>query len=179
MTKLEAQLKAIQADSIPSVANDGKNWQLLCDKHSDFYARVLSNKPDIKPINHLLGLLTKLHIEETSSVTSYAESASAMRQLIDEKVGPEHSHKFDELGSQQLSLVTHLWVYLQGYLRMDFSLANDHAFNTAELLSPMLQSPTHELRAQFLESYYLGVERSPIQEKSESKVMALIKRLFG
>lgn len=179
MTELEQQLNVIQADSISAVESDQKSFYMFIEKHSALFKRACARKADIDPFQHLLGVLTKAHIEEASHVESQAESAAAMRKVLDESLGNKHAQKFEELGSRQFALVTHLWLYCQGYLRMDFSLANDHAFNSATLLSATTCASTQELRTQFLESYYLGTERSPLPAKKPSKLVLWLKSLFS
>ncbi|EEX94288.1 hypothetical protein VIOR3934_20115 [Vibrio orientalis CIP 102891 = ATCC 33934] len=179
MTELEQQLNNIQAGSLSTIESDRKSFELFIEKHNALFKRACGRKPDIAPVQHLLGVLTKAHIEETSHIESQSESAAAMRKVFDENLGKEHTHKFEELGSRQFALVTHLWLYCQGYLRMDFSLANDHAFNSATLLSTTTLASTQELRTQFLESFYLGNERSPIAARTPSKLSQWFKRLFS
>lgn len=179
MTDLGQQLSEIQADSITAVESDRKSFEMFVEKHNALFKRACARKPDIDPVQHLLGVLTKAHIEEASHIESQSESAAAMRKVLDENLGNEHAQKFEELGSRQFALVTHLWLYCQGYLRMDFSLANDHAFNSATLLSATTLASTQELRTQFLESFYLGSERSPLPTKKPSKLMSWLKSLFS
>lgn len=177
MTKLRHQLEAIEANSVPAVLAIGDAWQLFCDKHTALFERALISKPDTPEVHHLLGVLTKAHIEETASLTSHKDVSDQMRDVLQTTLG-EHAIKFQEQGSQQLLLVTHLWLYVQGYLKMDFSLANDHAMNSAELLSVSNNEPAQVLRTQFLESYYLGAERSPVNTQ-QSKIVTWFTQLFS
>lgn len=179
MTELEQQLNDIQADALAVIESDRKSFEMFIEKHHALFKRACGRTPDIDPVQHLLGVLTKAHIEEASYIESQAESAAAMRKVFDENLGSEHAQKFEELGSRQFALVTHLWLYCQGYLRMDFSLANDHAFNSATLLSATTFASTQELRTQFLESFYLGSEHSPLPEKKPSKLLLWLKSLFS
>ena len=48
------------------------------------------------------------------------------------------------------------WLYVKGYLGMDYSLANDHALQTAEAMSRLKGQSADELRTKFNQSYYLG-----------------------
>ncbi|NOH79844.1 hypothetical protein F0231_08800 [Vibrio sp. RE86] len=177
MTKVHQQLEAIKANSVPAILALDEAWQMFCDKHATLFERALISKPDTPEVHHLLGILTKAHIEETASLTSHKEASEQMREVLQTTLG-EHADKFQEQGSQQLLLVTHLWLYVQGYLKMDFSLANDHAMNSAELLTVSNNDAAQALRTQFLESYYLGVERSPVKTQ-QSKIVTWFKQLFN
>ncbi|MFM2587995.1 hypothetical protein [Vibrio sp. TBV020] len=179
MTDLRKQLNDIQADSIPAIEPFKKSFSMFVDQHGSLFERACKRKPDVEPTQHLLGLLTKAHIEEASAVESFSEASAAMHELISDKLGNQNAGKFEEQGSNQLILVTHLWLYVQGYFRMDFSLANDHAMNSAELIAASTLKPAQELRTQFLESFYLGMERSPITVKRPSRILLWLKQLFG
>ncbi|NMT19539.1 hypothetical protein HKA99_34870, partial [Vibrio parahaemolyticus] len=76
---------------------------------------------------HLLGLLTKSHIEASANYEQNAHSTQRMQQVLTDSLGNEHADKFTNQSAEDLILVTHLWLYTQGYLNMDFSLAHDHA----------------------------------------------------
>ncbi|MEZ8100497.1 hypothetical protein [Vibrio bivalvicida] len=179
MTDLNQQLKVIGADTLPSVKHQTKAWLLLCQIHSPIFEKAQRNKPDSPEVHHLLGILTKAHIEASSYVESNADSIQAMYQAFNDNLGTEYTSKFEEQGVDQLVLSTHLWLYLQGYLKLDFSLANDHALNTAELVSSINKYDIQSLRTEYLQSYYLGLERSPIETTGSVNPFAWLKRLFS
>jgi hypothetical protein len=179
MTDLDQQLKAIGADTLPPLVALSKAWDLFCQAHSPLFEKARQNKPESPVSNHLLGILTKAQVEASSYVQSNAASMQAMHQAFTDNLGQEHAGKFEEQGMDQLILCTHLWLYVQGYLRLDFSLANDHAQNTAELISSVNKLDVQSLRTEFLSSYYHGSERSPIQASGSFNPITWLKNLFN
>lgn len=179
MTELQQQLNAVGVDSLPVVALHNKAWLQFCDDHSPLFEKAQRNNPDKPVSHHLLGILTKAHIEASSYVEANATSMQAMQQAFIDNLGSEHADKFAEQGIERLILATHLWLYLQGYLKLDFSLANDHAHKSAELISSVNQHDIQALRTQFLESYYLGMQRSPVTSSSRFNPFTWLKKLLG
>jgi len=159
MTKLNHYLQPIGAEQWQPVCDSVSLYQQFCQQHSPLFERALQAKPEVEPLQHLLGVLTKAHIEATQLVSAHTDSAAAMHQALHSNLG-EHSDKFTNQGTANLALVTHLWLYLQGYLKMDFSLANDHALASATLINQVTQQDVQQLRTQFLASYYQGDQNS-------------------
>lgn len=178
MTELEQQLEAIQADSIPALVLPSAAWQQFCARHASLFAKATNNHPDKAATHVLLGILTKAHVEETTSLASHLDSIRAMQDVLVENLGAQHAAKFEQQGIEQLLLVSHLWLYLQGYLKMDFSLANDHADTTAQLICSLNKQDSQSLRTQFLASYYHGAERSNLGPSTSSGLLAWLKKLF-
>ncbi|KJY84599.1 hypothetical protein TW81_03475 [Vibrio galatheae] len=179
MTELEQQLSTIGANTLPTVESNSKAWALFCQQHSPLFERALINKPESPVTHHLLGILTKAHIQATSELQSNLTSIQEMYRTFSDYLGSEHADKFTQQGLEQLALSTHLWLYLQGYLKLDFSLANDHALNSAELISAITQQDVQMLRTQFLASYYTATERSPVETNQASKLMIWLKKRFA
>ncbi len=179
MTELEKQLIAIGAQDLPPVVSRTKAWTQFCEHHSSLFEKALKRKPDNSSTSHLLGILTKAHIEVSSYIESNGASMQAMHQAFNDNLGKQHANKFEEQGMEQLALCTHLWLYLQGYLKLDFSLANDHAHNTSELISSVNNHDVQKLRTEFLASYYLGAEKSPVKASSVFKPLEWLKKWFN
>ncbi len=72
-----------------------------------------------------------------------------------------------------------MWLYTQGYLNMDFSLAHDHAEQTQNILQHELVIKRMDLdafRTNLMQSFYLGKEANPAKA---SGLISWIKRLFS
>ena len=145
-------------------------WQQFLQQHSVLFTNVKQHKPNIADESHLLGILTKAHIECLSSVELNQKAIKTMWQALNK------SFEYQDL--HMLILVTHVWLYVQGYLKMDFSLANDHADATAKTMRELSNSDTHEIRTQFLASFYLGNKSSPIASNRVS-IWNWLKSNFG
>ena len=76
-------------------------------------------------------------------------------------------------------MVTHLWLYTQGYLNMDFSLAHDHAEQTQNTLQHELVIKRMDLdafRTDLMQSFYMGKEVNPAKKQG---LFSWVKRLFS
>ncbi|MBW3698497.1 hypothetical protein EK599_22730 [Vibrio sp. T187] len=179
MTSLQACFNNAGVENI-SIINNTYNdeYQSLLNANDAFFTRACANKPEHSERQILLGLLTKLHIEATSSYQSGIKASEGMQQVFESSVGKEHASKFKHTQVSSLVCITHLWLYLQGRLGMDFSLANDHAQATSELIIKSIVDTSDEQRTAFLESYYLGFEVFQ-QEAKPNSLLDRIKRLFN
>ncbi|NVD08903.1 hypothetical protein FCU94_18805 [Vibrio sp. JPW-9-11-11] len=163
MTELNHWLNKIGAEQLPTINYQPAVYQQFCQQHARLFERALQAKPEVAPQHHLLGVLTKAHIEATQQLSAHSDSAAAMHQALQSSLG-EHSDKFTDQSTMQLMLVTHLWLYLQGYLKMDFSLANDHALSSATVINQVTQQDVQQLRTEFLASFYQGDSTSGARE---------------
>tara|TARA_Y100001956_G_scaffold82645_1_gene104516 strand:+ start:2070 stop:2624 length:555 start_codon:yes stop_codon:yes gene_type:complete len=178
MTKLESALKEIGADCLQMTPQQTSQWLVFCEQYDNLFTQVCDKKPDVVFTHHLLGLLTKAHIESQATVESHKQAIQTMQETFAQHLSPEQASKFENQSLLKLELVTHLWLYLQGYLKMDFSLANDHAEQTALTITDITSQDSQILRTHFLQSYYAGEERSPIK-RSASPLFSWLKSLFN
>ncbi|MFH0259211.1 hypothetical protein ACGRH2_01945 [Vibrio barjaei] len=81
-----------------------------------------------------------------------------MKSVFDQQLEKKHAKAFRIPVLEELQLVTHIWLYIQGYLGMDYSLANDHATQTSNAISGLLDQSADALRTDFNQSYYLVFE---------------------
>lgn len=177
MTNLEQALADCHMVELPFVQDNPALWQALCGQNSTLFDNACRNKPDTLPTHHLLGLLTKAHIESSTKLGDSDQARDAMTQVFQETLGEAHANKFVDQTQKEFMLVTHCWLYLQGYLNMDFGLANDHAENSATLLGQLKTNDNHQLRTEFVKSYYLGKQHSPSKETQTwlSKLLKVFK----
>ncbi|MFB9217804.1 hypothetical protein [Vibrio sinaloensis] len=178
MSNLDETLRAIQADTLFSGPQHEELWQTFCQQNQGLFERVKQSKPDVEPISHLLGILTKAHIDAQTSLEQHLSSLQAMQQALEENLGEANAGRFNNHSLTTLVFITHLWLYLQGYLKMDFSLANDHAEQAASLISKVNKHDVQILRTEFMQSFYLGDHNSPIVEKT-NPILRWFKSLFS
>ena len=178
-TKLEACLQLAGLDSV-KVLTTGYEKELssFIDENHALFKHACENKPDNSARQTLLGLLTKVHIDASYRFESNKEANEAMQNVFDNTVGTEHSDKFQNSNAQQLKLITHLWLFIQGRLGMDYSLANDHAAVAATLLSRISRSSDDEIRVEFMASFYDGLNIYQAENKPSGFVHHF-KRLFN
>ncbi|WP_394251478.1 hypothetical protein [Vibrio profundi] len=179
MTSLEQSLESAGiGKNEPFNKRFQSDFDTFIKNNHEFYQRACENKPEHSELQILLGLLTKLHIEATSGFESGLASSQAMKDLIEDSVGTEHSKKFKHNQTEVLLFATHLWLTVQGRLGMDFSLANDHAVITSELIAKAVVTDVDEQRTQFLEGYYQGLSIYKAQQTPVG-LFAKIKKLFN
>ena len=149
-TKLHLCLKEAGLDSIKAVTTGyEKELQSFIEENHSLFKHACKSKSDNSARQTLLGLLTKVHIDVSYRFESHKEASEAMQNVFDNTVGSEHSGKFQNANAQQLKLVTHLWLFIQGRLGMDYSLANDHAAATSTLLSRVSRNTDDEFESVF------------------------------
>ena len=178
-TKLHVCLKESGLDSVTAIAI-GFEIELssFIDENHALFKHACENKPDNSARQTLLGLLTKEHIDTSYRFESNKDASEAMQSVLDNTVGREQGDKFQNSNSQQLKLVTHLWLFILGRLGMDYSLANDHAAATAKLLSRLSRSTDDEIRVEFMASFYDGLNIYHAENKPSGFIFSL-KRLFN
>ena len=178
-TKLHQCLKEAGLDSVIALSTGyKKELSLFIDENHALFKHACENKPDNSARQTLLGLLTKVHIDASYRFESNKEVNEAMQNVFDTTVGSEYANKFYNSNAQQLKLVTHLWLFIQGRLGMDYSLANDHAAVAATLLSRISRSIDNEIRVEFMASFYDGLNIYQAENKPSGFVHHF-KRLFN
>ncbi|MEZ8613660.1 hypothetical protein AB4559_16455 [Vibrio sp. 10N.222.51.C8] len=178
-TKLHQCLKEAGLGSVKALSTGyEKELSSFIDENHALFKHACENKPENSARQTLLGLLTKEHIDASYRFESYKEANETMQNVFDNTVGTEHSDKFQNSNAQQLKLVTHLWLFIQGRLGMDYSLANDHAAVAATLLSRISRSSDDEIRVEFMASFYDGLNIYQAENKP-SGIVHHLKRLFN
>lgn len=178
MNNLEQALIDVKADTLSCFNAMEKERSIFCDTQSSLLERAVTNKPESSVTHHLLGVLTKTHIEHTVLLENNLTPISAMQQSLTDNLGREYADKFENQSLNQLVFVTHLWLYIQGYLGMDFSLANDHAAKTAALTTQFHGQDSETQRSTFLESFYLGKQNRP-DTPSSNPIVRWLNRLLN
>ncbi|PFG58414.1 hypothetical protein ATG66_0964 [Vibrio sp. ES.051] len=178
MTSLNELVQDMGFKAIPFVKEHKASKRRWLKEQSPLFTKVCKNKPTTAPALHLLGLLTKSHIEASALYEQHAHSAQKMQQVLTDSLGDEHAGKFTNQSAEDLILITHLWLYTQGYLNMDFSLAHDHAEQTQNTLQYELVIKYIDVdlfRTELMQSFYLGREANPT---SNSGFLGWLKRLL-
>ena len=169
-------LQEMQVECISAISQNKNVQDHWITTQSPLFQKVCENKPHIDAKLHLLGLLTKSHIETSAQYEQSASPSQKMQQVLSETLGDQYAIKFNNQVSQELILVTHLWLYTQGYLHMDDTLAYEHALQSQKLLGPELlfqKIDTDELLNQFIQSYQMGKQANP---KKVSGILHWLKR---
>ncbi|USD66787.1 hypothetical protein [Vibrio sp. SCSIO 43136] len=163
MTTLYQHLQSVGATELELVPQEQMLLDEICTKYQPLFNNACRQNPTKPLLQMLLGTLTHAHVESSSTFENQLDSLINMKQVIDENLESEHRDKFKAHGPEELLLITKLWVMIQGYLRMDFSLANDHADKTANLVTHLVGADPDILRTSIMKSYYIGQQTSPIE----------------
>ncbi|WED24490.1 hypothetical protein L3Q72_16575 [Vibrio sp. JC009] len=156
VSNLKQHLEMTGVDTLHLSDKEAQLFSQAVENKAEFFDRLCRSKTDKDPLMLLLGLLTKSHIEATAKLEPQIEAIQAMNNVFTDTIGSEQAHKFEADALIELSLVTKLWLMVQGYLNMDFSLANDHAQQTSDILAKALKAESDEIRSELLASYYHG-----------------------
>ncbi len=179
MTPLSELVDKMGMTNIPYVTEHESAQKRWLEEQNALFIRVCENKPATAPTLHLLGLLTKSHIEGSALYEQHAHTTQQMHKALSDSVGDEHASKFTNQSAEDLILVTHLWLYTQGYLNMDFSLAHDHAEQTQTTLQHELvitRVDVDAFRSELMRCFYLGREANPTKSNG---FLTRLKRLLS
>ncbi|CAM2924731.1 hypothetical protein [Vibrio mytili] len=179
MTPLNELIQEMGFTDIPFIKEHAVANQRWLQQQAPLFERVCEHKPSTAPTLHLLGLLTKSHIEASALYEQQAHSTQQMQQVLTDTLGDEHASKFTNPVTEDLILITHLWLYTQGYLNMDFSLAHDHAQQTQQSLQHELVIKRVDIdafRTELMQSFYLGKEAN---STSSDGILGWVKRILS
>ena len=159
-----------------------------------FFDKVRQNRPDKPSHDLVLGLLTKSQQEALAEYQATKPKIDELKQMFSDKVGAEHAGKFITLNQAEVTVIASLWFMAQGYTGIDFSYANDHAQEIAELLGEHSQFvekhkqfasagyDSERYRTRFMQAYYTGIDHAEKKQTHGNTYMTIksyIKRLFG
>ena len=153
--------------------------------YSAAFDTICQQKPDTPQYDLLLGFMTKTYLEKREYLQTQAESMKNMRQVFSATVGKEHAEKFKSKEPELLQCIASIWFMVQGYMRIDYSYAYEHADEVAQCLSEQylgeqdLSKPSHhveDIRSEFMRLYYVGIGYSQ-QKATKSFISTLTQPL--
>ncbi|GEM81406.1 hypothetical protein [Vibrio superstes] len=160
MASPNALLNAVQAMgfSLPTKATsltvESAQLEQLCEKLSPLFERSKLKHTEHSDLKLLLGVFTLHHERLLHQLRSQQKSLLAMQQVIDESLESQHAKAFKSPLVLEFWLTMHLWLYVQGQLKMDYSLANDYASEAGELIASFSSLSADQLRCEWNESFY-------------------------
>lgn len=179
MTPLEQALRDSSAFTLEYAIEHENLLLRVCERHNQTFVATRNSKPNLAINQLLLGLFTKLNIEASSLLSQHSEQIQTMQQAFELHLGEEHVSRFKLEQVTELTLVTHIWLYIQGLLGMDYSLANDHAQQTSELLARFTAQNQETLRTHFNKSYYLGIRLYESSQPKRPFIMRILEKWFN
>ncbi len=178
MYDIEHTLEKIAANTDPSIQTLTQERRHFVANYQALFKKAQQVKGDGSELDCLLGVTTKAHITSMQLISESSQSRQAMQDVLVDSVGEKYATKFNQSDVRQLVFETHLWLYLQGYCQLDFSLANEYAQQTTQLISQLDNLDIDHHRCQFLKSYYLGKERAPKQRPLMIRLVQQLKCIF-
>jgi hypothetical protein len=185
MTDLLTELKAIGLEQLTFDDQQRIELDQFITVCSPFFNSICQQKPDSPRHDLLLGVMTKAQNEAQLDFEQKRQSLHNMQQVFKKTVGKEHADKLVPTDSNQLIVITTLWLLVQGYQGIDFSYANDHATEVANLLSGDKESDssthTDTLRSGFMQAYYISVDNAQANKPTTSmmdKMKQWLQRSF-
>ncbi|WP_261817963.1 hypothetical protein [Vibrio gallicus] len=127
----------------------------------------------------LLGVLAHKYQGLLGAFQQQLPSLLAMRGAIDDNISAEFQGAFQAHIVQQIWLTLHLWLFVQGRLQMDYSLANDYAGQGAELIGQLTTTTTNEWRSQWNQSFYLGRDSKQTKNSCLKQLLIRLRKLLS
>ncbi len=149
-------LKTLNIDHANCFSDYHADIERLCAQYNDLFRHTRVQKTELSPHRILLGVLTKAQIDARSHLEATRDSRQNMSDVFQRHLSPADASKFQDQSLSDFLLITQLWLYLQGWLHMDLSLAADHATSSAQLIAPDANLQNHHYRTVLMESYYTG-----------------------
>ncbi|MDP2573749.1 hypothetical protein Q8W40_16255 [Vibrio penaeicida] len=145
------------------------------------FNQACQNNPEKSPFEMALGTLTKAQMELMANMEAQADTLKSMGDIIQNTLGNEHSDKFSAELPKDLLCCTRLWLMTQGYLQMDFSLANDHATHTGDAIAKIENANIENTRTELMKAFYIGKSHNSVVAKHSvfSKVSSWLSKIFG
>ncbi|GEA51885.1 hypothetical protein VIN01S_26890 [Vibrio inusitatus NBRC 102082] len=161
-----------------SVNVDASQFDQLCEKLSPLFERSKLKHSQHTDLQLLLGLFTLHHEKLLHQLNAQQESLQAMQSVIDESLEGKHAAAFKSPLVMEFWVTMHLWLFVQGELGMDYSLANDYATEASQLLVSFTSVSADELRCEWNESFYKGSNILKGFTGSESGIRAWIAKVL-
>ncbi|CCO44474.1 conserved hypothetical protein [Vibrio nigripulchritudo SOn1] len=181
MSELKPLLDEAGLSSLELKADEQRVLEKLLVSWESTFENACKTHPDKRPSDMALGTLTKAQMELASSLETQSDTLHSMNEIIEDSVGKEHAQKFRVELPTELTVCTKVWLMLQGYLLMDFSLANDHAARTAEILTGVTDEKPDAIRTECMRAFYIGKSHNPHQEKTSwgTRISGWLNHYFG
>lgn len=178
MTPLHELVHSIGFTTPQTMKADPGALDALCDKLMPLYKNSRAKFPEHTDLELLLGLMSVHHDRLLHQLRAQNEALVAMQEVIEQSLDRSHSRKFKAPVVIEFWLCMHLWLYLQGMLRLDYSLANDYASDAAAMLAPMTDKNQEQLRVEWNQTYYTGREAKQTNNSFLKQVSSTLRNIL-
>lgn len=187
MAEFRKELENMGLNALPLSQQELTLLEQFLSISSPFFDSVCLHRADKPTQDLVLGLLTQSHQQAFDAYQATEPKITELKAMFSDKVGAEHAKKFTALNQDELIVISLLWFMAQGFTGIDFSYANDHAEETAELININQPDSSQEkeikqLRTRFMQAYYIGIDCA--HDKANPTplfitIKSLLKRLFA
>ncbi|CAM4338154.1 hypothetical protein [Vibrio agarivorans] len=160
------QLGFVLPAQSPSISISEADLQAIVEHLTPLYEKSIVKKPNLTTPERLLGLFSYHHQVVLGEFIEQREALQKMQNVFKQHLDVDHQDKFSAPILKQLWLATHLWLFLQGRMNLDYSLANDHATQVANHITSIVEVDSNKLRCELTQTYYQGVS---IYQATETK----------
>lgn len=163
MSALKHLLLSLGSEHLSLTAQEHQQITQFITATSAHFDRVCQQRPERPQLELLLGFMTLYHQQAQSQWGQQQAASTKMKAVFDSTIGEHHRQKFTHHNQDDFTIITHLWLMVQGAMGIDYSYSNEQAQHDSQLLlhchlssSEQNHLDQEQLRCQFMQSYYHG-----------------------
>jgi hypothetical protein len=154
----------------------------LCESSDDFFNAALT-KVKLQPaaatpeqtLPSLLGIYGHRFEQCLSELSAQSESLTAMHDVLNESLPSKHADKFVNQSALDTEITSRIYLFIQGRMKLDYSLANEFSQRAASELAHFTTQSEDEIRVMLNQSYYVGVDA----RNKQSKMLRWFEKWFN
>lgn len=154
----------------------------LCESNDDFFQAALSQaelaltsaSPE-QTLPSLLGIYGHRFEQCLSELSAQSESLTAMQNVLKESLPSKHADKFVNQSAVDTEITSRIYLFIQGRMKLDYSLANEFSQRAARELAQFTAQSEDEIRVMLNQSYYAGVDA----KNKQSKLLRWFEKWFN
>ncbi|MDR9828634.1 hypothetical protein RCJ22_23900 [Vibrio sp. FNV 38] len=139
------------------IACQASNLTEITDNLQPIYDKTCLEKPELGQVERLVGLFSYYHHGLLQQFDQQQGSLKNVLDVFEQQLPLGDKPRFSAPIITQFWLATHLWLFVQGRMNLDYSLANDHAIEVSTRLSNVTKLDMDALRCELNKSYYQGI----------------------
>ena len=178
MTDLKSLFFSLGIEKLDLSSEDQALINQFISSFTPRFLDICQQRPDRAPLDLLLGLMTQQHKRLSQQWQTQQQAYHQMQSVFENTVGADHASKFQHQESEQYTIVSLLWLLVQGASQIDYSYANEQAETICQQLfttSTTMKSADSQaelLRQRLMQAYYLG------KKSSQQSLVTKLKNWF-
>ncbi len=162
MTDLKSLFFSLGIEKLDLSSEDQSLINQFISSFTPRFLDICQQRSDRAPLDLLLGLMTQQHQQLSQQWQTQQQAYQQMQSVFESTVGSDHASKFQHQDSEQYTIVSLLWLLVQGASQIDYSYANEQAeticqqlFTTTATMKTA-DSQVEQLRQRLMQAYYQG-----------------------